>query len=546
MKKILLTTAALMLTANCVYAAELPEIYRIEYGEASPTGYVPIKYVDSQGNEIERETLPSISLFSNLPSYYKNENVSPVRDQGSEGCCWAFASLGAIEASLIKQGLADKNSVDFSEAHTAYFGRNSYDEIHKDGTSAYGTEAYSAGGEDTYVVSMLSKWSGLDTEENTPYDEYTGSSEKAVEEEKRFISHAGIKRFFEIDPTDINSIKQDVYDYGAVTNGYYFGNTGTYMNKTTHAYHYDGETVNPNHETLIVGWDDNFPKENFNEAHRPSSDGAWIVRNSWGTDWQDGGYFYMSYETELVMACAYEARLESPYDNNHGYTGSTPAFALEYKSPATTCSANIFTAENNETLKAISIFVPFPGEIDIYIYKNISDTPIDDKDNYALKMLNYNVEGNYEEIKLEKEIDIKAGENYSVVVSGIPVYFESDYETSANAGESFLGDYIDGNYYWNDTSKTSFYESFPRNAFIRALTDNAPGTLNTTITDTEISASLKGAQGTIYIAQYDKDGALCQIDIAKSAARNSNVKKIRIFAWDDEMNPVAEIFEKIL
>jgi C1A family cysteine protease len=54
-----------------------------------------------------------------------------------------------------------------------------------------------------------------------------------------------------------------------------------------------------NHGVSIVGWDDSFSRENFPVSNQPDGDGAWIVRNSWGPGWGDGGYFYMSYDTSL-------------------------------------------------------------------------------------------------------------------------------------------------------------------------------------------------------------------------------------------------------
>ena len=90
-----------------------------------------------------------------------------------------------------------------------------------------------------------------------------------------------------------------------------------YMNYETWA-HYTHEDVNPNHAVCIVGWDDEYSRENFGEAHQPPADGAWIVKNSWGSETDctvlpDGtpfgkkawgvvddqgrhtGYFYISY-----------------------------------------------------------------------------------------------------------------------------------------------------------------------------------------------------------------------------------------------------------
>lgn len=54
-----------------------------------------------------------------------------------------------------------------------------------------------------------------------------------------------------------------------------------YINTDTWA-HYTYEQVQANHAVTVVGWDDDYSKENFLEGHQPEHDGAWIVKNSWG------------------------------------------------------------------------------------------------------------------------------------------------------------------------------------------------------------------------------------------------------------------------
>ena len=80
--------------------------------------------------------------------------------------------------------------------------------------------------------------------------------------------------------TDNDQIKAAVMAYGAIDVGMYWREAS--YNSSTSAYWYNG-TLDANHDVAIVGWDDTYPAANF--ASAPPGNGAFLMRNSWGTSW---------------------------------------------------------------------------------------------------------------------------------------------------------------------------------------------------------------------------------------------------------------------
>ena len=131
-----------------------------------------------------------------------------------------------------------------------------------------------------------------------------------------------------------------------------------------------------NHAITIIGWDDTVSKSKFNNATR---DGAWIIKNSWGTDWSDDGFFYISYDDEHI--CTLTANYEVSNSNNYEYT---------YKSsdlvgvPLLTLKNNMYIASkftkqelnNKELINRVSFTVGENMTYKVYISK---DNTLNDK-----------------------------------------------------------------------------------------------------------------------------------------------------------------------
>ena len=126
------------------------------------------------------------------------------------------------------------------------------------------------------------------------------------------------------------------------------GTTRRYKASTA-SYYYNG-TSGTNHEVLIVGWDDNYAASNF--ATAPAGNGAFIVKNSWGTSWGSGGYFYASYydtrfgRASNPTAVFDDAEATGNYTGVYQYDPLGDCNDLGYGS-TTGWFANVFTAQAN-------------------------------------------------------------------------------------------------------------------------------------------------------------------------------------------------------
>lgn len=271
-----------------------------------------------------------------LPARYSYRDVGRLPDienQGIYGTCWAFASLGAVESSMLPY-----ESCDFSEENMTLNGGYSGNQMD--------------GGDYTRAIAYLTSWRGPVLESDDEYGDGVVNTEAS---EVKHIQEVQI-----LESKNLEAIKRAVFLYGGVETCMYTsmnraGEKSMYYNEKKSAYCYIG-TKTPNHDVVIVGWDDNYPKENFNA--KLEADGAFICMNSWGSEFGDEGLFYVSYyDSNIGMHTAVYTRVEDTdnYDNIYqsdicGWIGQ-----LGYEEE-TAYFANVYEIKESESLKAVGFY----------------------------------------------------------------------------------------------------------------------------------------------------------------------------------------------
>jgi C1A family cysteine protease/fibronectin type 3 domain-containing protein len=435
----------------------------------------PLSYVDPPSGNGNGDTgsVGAVRAASYPARYDPRSSLSlPVRNQKPSNMCWAYTLAANLEISFKRAGAG---LFDLSEEHLAYFFANrKNDPLGNTANDRNEVQhSYREGGNQTLAAIFLSTWSGMALESQVPYEtnaDHTLDSEKVPDPSMAYKTTAYLENAA-FSSYSVNNIKNLILEYGSVSMS--FGMYDSYYNPHMYAYSYPG-SAGVNHAVTLVGWDDNFSRENFNEDSEVTSDGAWIARNSWGDDWGDGGYFYISYQNKCnYNIVAAEATISPKYRNNYFYDGSCALSKLKlYPSGSSGISSvsNVFQAKagngKGEALGEVVLATYTDGgSYSIQIYTNLEDksNPVSGTPAYSSPVTFYQEHAGISTVKVP-EVNLMSGTLYSVVVTNIGSY-AVDYLCETNSAYDWVGFNADLRenqsfcYHeksgWNDFSKTS-------------------------------------------------------------------------------------------
>lgn len=583
--------------------AEVKEepIRTVTDGEISEYGLKNVKYVDAEGNEVDEEELynrkdfiaDSEKMSSTIggdktlsskvttkrtasasdSSYTSSATTLPIRNQGTWGLCWAFAATACVETNMLKNNLelfgqkVSASNLDFSERHMGWFAHNTRsltktDMMYNEGKKLNTPKKAYVGGNSHESAMYMVKGNGMELEINAPYD--GTSAMKGLTETERYSATTqlvdwnnigGYTKTTEVIESSVENIKKMLVEYGAVQVSY---NSGIYGRGADGRANVFTGTTGTNHAVTIVGWDDSYDKNQFNnpeyandgetiaEGAKPEANGAWLVRNSWG-DWSSSsdsdklgigaGYFWMSYyESSIDGLASYKVRNADNAGRAYSYVAHPYSTGISFGNGKTAKAANVYTAQSDETLNSVGVMVGnvnLKATATIYVSDTKMTSPTDGTSKGTTTVSDLGAAG-YHLIDLATPVALKKGQYFSVIIelslpstasSSDTVFFQVEHKNDGaeKAGQTF---YYESNS-WIDATDASLV--WFKNAYIFAytsdtdLTGTSKSQLDDLVSDLQASADEAMVK---QIAGDSKWDAICSaINIGE------NVKQDNKLAW---------------
>ena len=413
-----------------------------------------------------------------IPSGILTDSYPSIRNQSPYGTCWGFAPTSLAELSVLNN---DGTLLDLSELHSVYFAYHYTSADGKDGVKYLPTAGYnylSMGGDSSFIYHAYANWVGVADEKTAPYSGAAATLESGLSNDIAMNDSAHLRNFYIVNKADRKYIKQLIKEYGGVGMSYYDDNQ--YYDYSTNSY-YSTVSDNTNHAISVVGWDDD-------KVTNSSNKGAWLVRNSWGSDeYSHFGYFWMSYDEPSIYDRVYALDCVSDtgssdddfYDHNYQYDLSAYSQYGWIGNGTSSTIANIFTATGTQLLKAVGVETQNPNiNYTVNIYTDIANSSNPESGTLVRTQTGSFTYQGFHTIKMDNPLTLTKGETFSVVIklesmdgkSGAYYVMESKYNLG-NAASWYCGGEKGQSFYYNYGWR-DMVESMGGNVRIKAYTDD--------------------------------------------------------------------------
>lgn len=388
-----------------------------------------------------------------LRDYNGNNYVTSVKNQQG-GTCWTHGTMAAMEGNLLMTGnwaaAGENGEPALAEYHLDWWnGYNDYYNADLDPplNNGQGLEVHQ-GGDYRVSTAYISRGDGVVRDE----DGQSYNSPPAFFEEsyhKYYPMHVEwyiMGENFE----NMDLIKTKVMEEGVMATCMCY--SSGFINGEYEHYQPVSSNQEPNHSVSIIGWDDS------RVVQGAPGDGAWLVKNSWGSSWGNGGYFWISYydkhacQNPEMGAISFQEVVAMPYDHvyYHDYHG--------WRDTLTTAdyAFNKFIADANGSITALSFFTA--GEDVDYTV-----TIYDDFDGNNLSNELYTASGTIEfsglhTLPMTEPVELNNGNDFYVALQlshgGIPYDRTSDVPVLLGGGSKTIVTSVsnpDESYYWSDS-----------------------------------------------------------------------------------------------
>jgi C1A family cysteine protease len=487
--------------------------------------------------------------------------VTPVRDQESYEDCWSFASMGSVESNLL---FNSSGTYTFSENNLAT--ESGFDWGIDDGGVSLMSTAYMSRWQ--YYSSAIPQAGPVLASDDNDSSTQDGVARTGLTVQKHLQDVVWIPPSSGgYDSTYVNNIKTALQAYGAGYSTFYvdFANFNSDSSGNSYTYYFTkdcsggpyggtgpndlgGGTCNTCHDTTdgcgghavtLVGWDDDFPASKFTNSYAgtPSGNGAFILKNSWGSKSTDGsavgiggsGYFYISYyDTSFGGETAFFNVVQSTTNYDAVYQYDPLGWTDDYPLSATSLTywmSNIFTASASQSIAAAAFYTNDAASesstgtsYNIYVYTGVTaGSP-------RSGTLAYSGSGSFSmpgfhTVALTTPVAVTSGTNFSVVVKLTntsyerPIAIEEPYsDYSSNATASSGQSYVSANgSTWTDLNSVDSGSNVALKAYavnVVAPSDVLDGTSTSSETSytasaSQLSANWTASTGNVSSYQYE-------------------------------------------